>query len=749
MENKSLNILRKVNGGQSSNKYRPLMRDFVRSSCTNPIPLKNQKDMYDSSTFDVYVPCGECDNCRNSKANQLFSRLYIAAKELQNAYFITLTYSSYDRPDDIPYQHLDSIWHYDNYNKKHRYCWRPCLIQYSHAQEFIHKLRTYLQREYGRVVELGYYIGSEYGFDFGAPHYHLIIFSKDKIPTELFTKSWSIDNRPCGRMQVDDLFENGTMFGIADNAKKCFKYCAKYAGKGNPYDFNSMRVRYAYDYFFNQKSNTECEFNYSDKVYPISLQKISQSQLDNLVLKINGKVNQLERAESLRDKYYVSNITREKSKFTYWSEKANKYYDELRCLNIEYNKNKRVCYVSKENYAIDEGSLRYGVPEKVFNFYNENRLCRYYRRCKSLGITSPQVDETRMYYKSRQEFVPILFKEFCSIYRQCGHISTGSVFKTIYDESYSERMAKGNKRMPKAVICSTSLTALQGNGKMSLQLPQYFKYLATKEQLPFSLYCKSIKQSTCFHKLTYKNHFEYWMDLYNAAITYDGPLRINKYVELNWSHISRHGEPPIRAIRGYIQLVGPYRYGNHINTLSIKSTDIFDSYIHKSSVVDSSVDDITFSSLYNRDEGEYYRLVIGRTEDGLTDVKFAVYYYDKELKSVVFDRYETFRHIYNIVQEQFDNYQGEWQEKRAYIDGNTEFYDVIKYGENINELNIDKYSEIHDSLENPISYKERLSIDSIMELTKEYKFQVRLNNNDWSNFHRDKEFEHQIKNKVC
>lgn len=761
MSNQTLSIINNVSSGKDEKVYRPMVRDLVRTSCTNSILLRDNKDMYSSKPYDVYVPCGECENCRNNKANQLFSRMYIAAKELQNAYFITLTYNSYDKPEDIPYQHLDSIWHYDNLNGKRRFCWRPCLIQYNHFQDYIKKLRVYLEREYGHSVTLLYYCGAEYGSTYGSPHFHIILLSNEKIPQTLLRKSWMLDGHSCGRVQIDDLFENGTMLGVQGygNAKKCFKYCAKYAGKGKPMDFNTTRVKLAYDYFFKEEMLPEpfgytVSFNNTDTIVPIQLQKCPESQLNNLIDKIWKKKAQLERADKLKDKCRFSSITRERNKFTYWSNLSSRYFEELRQLNIEYNKNKRICYVSKKNYAMDENSTRFGVPEKVLHFYNENRLNGFIRRCNRRGY-NPIINEDRLYYKSRQEFVPLSFRDFCSIYRQSGHISTGSALKNIYLETYAERVAEGNKRMPKANICSLSSTATERNSQVSLQFPNYFKLLETKEKLPFVIYCKTLKQATTIHKISYKDSFQHWLSLYNAAIAYRGYLPINHYDDLTWEHISQDGEPSISTIIGYTALVGPYKNENYINTLSIKSSNgVFDSYIHSQPVVSQDVQDITFSSLYNRETQEYYRLVIGRTEDGLTDVKFAVYQYDKKYRCNVFRRYETFMEVFYSIDDQFDNYRKDWDVKRAYMDINTQFHDIIRFGKDMTEDNLEIYKIERETLEKRDYYKaispaEKLPIDSIYNLTKEYAQQVEENNQAWSRFHKEKEIEHYNKNKVC
>lgn len=759
MSNKALNIINQVKADQSVDRYRPLVRDLVRTSCTRPILLRNNPDMYTGRDYDVYIPCGDCENCRNRKANQLFSRLFIAAKELQNAYFITLTYASYDTPQEIPFQHLDAVWHYDNKNGNYRYCWRPCLIQYSHAQDYMKKLRVYLEREYGHDVDILYYIGAEYGSANGSPHFHIILLSRDKIPQSLMKKAWSIDHSTCGRMQIDDLFENGTMLGIdGRGAKKCFKYCAKYAGKGKPTDFNTARVKYAYEYFFKQiktKNGYEAEFNYGHSIKPIQLQKAPQSRVEHLIDQFKVKQEQLTKAEAKRDKFRFAPHTRDQQRYPRWKALSDRYYKELIEIKKQIIKTQRISYVTDTNYAIDENSIRFGVPSKVLAFYNENRLYGWYRRAKKRGVSEPIPDETRLYAKSKQEFVPLTFGDFCSIYRQQGHISTGSVLKSIYASAYAERVADGNKRMPKGHICSLSDTATQANSKMALLYPDYFKLCEKKEKLPFVLRCKSLKQATVVHKITVKNHFETWMALYNAAIAYDGYLPTNHYVDLAWKHISKHGRPSLRELIAYTQLVGPYET-NDIDTLSVKTSDgIFDQYDHAQNVLYTDCRDITSSTLYNALDGEYYRLVIGRTEYGMTDVKFAVYAYDTKWKCNVFQRYETFVDVYYAIADQFENYKVEWDEKRAYIDLNTQLYDTLKAGKEMTLDNLDAFEKQRKKIESRDYYEpsdipcETIPVKAIYELSQEYNRQVEDNRLDWSRYIKDKETEHINKNTVC
>lgn len=98
------------------------------------------------------VPCGKCEECRRTQQNGWFVRSYFQWQECpQSTYFYTLTYNNANLPRIGSY---------------------PCFSKRS-IQLFLKRLRARLQA-YG--ISLKYIITSEYGEQYGRPHYHALFF---------------------------------------------------------------------------------------------------------------------------------------------------------------------------------------------------------------------------------------------------------------------------------------------------------------------------------------------------------------------------------------------------------------------------------------------------------------------------------------------------------------------------------------------------------------------------------------------
>ena len=71
--------------------------------CTHPIHLRNPtKDLRLNDPITLDVSCGNCYECRQSKQNDMFVRVYAQMEYNRqhhiNNYFCTLTYHPYKRP---------------------------------------------------------------------------------------------------------------------------------------------------------------------------------------------------------------------------------------------------------------------------------------------------------------------------------------------------------------------------------------------------------------------------------------------------------------------------------------------------------------------------------------------------------------------------------------------------------------------------------------------------------------------------
>lgn len=151
---------------KKNNNKKVLFKDSFTFNCSDDHVLfyKYKLSMRDRLPFQGYeildfikVPCGICSECLNNKARNWVSRLMLESKLHKYNYFITLTYND----DNLPYNNM--------------------LIP-SDLSNFIKKLRTYLDRDFG-FNKVRYYGVGEYG-EHARPHYHMILFSDVDLSTD-------------------------------------------------------------------------------------------------------------------------------------------------------------------------------------------------------------------------------------------------------------------------------------------------------------------------------------------------------------------------------------------------------------------------------------------------------------------------------------------------------------------------------------------------------------------------------------
>lgn len=256
-----------------------VVNEYLTCHCLNPKRI----DVFDGHTQQkrtIEVACGECYHCQESKINEWTTRMYAHAEDFKHVYFITLTYRSFYSLIPLHRLLLDklsqAVWHYDNKNETKRYCYSPCLLQKSHYQNFLKRLR----KNTG-IKDLTYVLSGEYGKKFGRPHFHAILFTNETLTYSDIRRAWSValwrsDNGdycvrkaqkrngkaydfPIGKVDFHDLVENGTfnttkkirIDGQYLSAHNCFAYVAKYVCKRN--DANISRVRLAYNSLFKRE----------------------------------------------------------------------------------------------------------------------------------------------------------------------------------------------------------------------------------------------------------------------------------------------------------------------------------------------------------------------------------------------------------------------------------------------------------------------------------------------------------------
>lgn len=197
-----------------------------RNPIADPYPLcETPYDYYNFGTFHperryMIVPCGKCENCRKAVTDGYFVRCYFEWQETLfehqgSVYFITLTYG-----DDMLPRLSDGT---------------PCFSK-RHVQLFLKRLAKYEE------FHFKYFIVSEFGGEFGRPHYHGLLFIPGLPPTvesqfkvlEAVANAWT--------KQVDRRKEYCSManLGLFDLQRvdvqllqdlKQVRYVAKYVGK--------------------------------------------------------------------------------------------------------------------------------------------------------------------------------------------------------------------------------------------------------------------------------------------------------------------------------------------------------------------------------------------------------------------------------------------------------------------------------------------------------------------------------------
>lgn len=176
------------------------------AQCLYPIVVPKYKNVtirgYPVKTIvgRIGVPCGKCLNCRRRKQNEWAYRCMAEVQYSETTAFICLTYDDH---------HLVSSP-----------LGIPTLVP-RHLTQFVKNLRY-------RLPKLRFFACGEYGDVFSRPHYHLLLFLKDKVDhdevknaVKLCWKHGNIDYQP-------DV--------TAGNAK----YCAKYSMKRIGFDYGDV-----------------------------------------------------------------------------------------------------------------------------------------------------------------------------------------------------------------------------------------------------------------------------------------------------------------------------------------------------------------------------------------------------------------------------------------------------------------------------------------------------------------------------
>ena len=181
--------------------------------CTHLIKVTNPTRKYvDGVTRPVlWVPCGECKECRKALQDEWFVRGFIEYKrvvELGGAvWFPTLTYCDECLPS-----------YSDTENGVFYYC-----FNHDHLRLFMRKLRTYLKRKGYPATDIRYFIGSELGSKRSRPHYHVLLFVPFRVK--------AIDMQTCVQRAWIYGWSSWSKKGMMLQGVKGLQYGMKYVSK--------------------------------------------------------------------------------------------------------------------------------------------------------------------------------------------------------------------------------------------------------------------------------------------------------------------------------------------------------------------------------------------------------------------------------------------------------------------------------------------------------------------------------------
>lgn len=177
--------------------------------CLNPIVIKT----VDAFNLPVNqsVPCGKCIECFKDRQNSWKIRLQEESRDHKYVYFFTLTYSD----DHVPF-----VISSDGERLLH--------VSKPDVQKWIKRNRISYERYFGRVIDLKYFVCSEYGPNTGRPHYHGVLFT-DISPTFITSmfNDWKIRFGFTNFSEVGKSGNKKTKSRISSVGNYVAKYCAK------------------------------------------------------------------------------------------------------------------------------------------------------------------------------------------------------------------------------------------------------------------------------------------------------------------------------------------------------------------------------------------------------------------------------------------------------------------------------------------------------------------------------------------
>lgn len=231
-------LLRKCRMENRPYEYYVAQSKQRRNLLYDPAPLiDNPYDYYNVKVVPerlMQVPCGKCELCQKARVDgyvvrNYFEFLHTTIACRGSAWFITLTYANDMLPKHSPLDVDEETGEVKGYLPP-----IPCFDK-SHIQTFLKRFRKYTG------FDMKYFIVTEFGGEFGRPHYHGILYIKDLDPSEsnriklvgCVARAWTKieDRKKYFALSEYGLFDVQRVDVQLLKDTKQIRYCCKYVAK--------------------------------------------------------------------------------------------------------------------------------------------------------------------------------------------------------------------------------------------------------------------------------------------------------------------------------------------------------------------------------------------------------------------------------------------------------------------------------------------------------------------------------------
>lgn len=280
----------------------------------------NDNDVKGKLYESIDIPCGQCIECRISKAREWAIRCYHEASMFENNIFLTLTYDEENVPGDYSLNKED----YRDFLKELR-------RRYDGIESIIDK-------EGKTVFPIRYFVCGEYGDQEGRPHYHMAIFNFDFDDKIIYTRKNGI---PLYNSEMCEKIWKKGYCVIGDINLKTVRYITRYIlkkvngskieekyGELEP-EFQSMSRRpgignrwfqkFKGDIYDKDFMTIEGNKYSSTRYYDKCLEEVDEKQMN--IIKRKRKLKGIKKIKKLHDR---ANIMREKRLKSIIKTKGNK-----------------------------------------------------------------------------------------------------------------------------------------------------------------------------------------------------------------------------------------------------------------------------------------------------------------------------------------------------------------------------------------------------------------------------------------